>query len=58
MIVLCKIDSFRQNRCSLSKVLNQNLNLKVYLMDFWFEFFNIHMNEKGTTCHGYHGFIW
>jgi hypothetical protein len=25
-------------------------------MDFWFEFFNIHMNEKGKTWHDYHGF--
>jgi len=27
-------------------------------MDFWFEFFNIHMNEQATTCHGLHGFKW
>jgi hypothetical protein len=25
-------------------------------MDSWFEFFGIHMNEKGTTCHDFHGF--
>jgi hypothetical protein len=40
--------------CSLSKVLNQNLNLKFYQIDFWFEFLNIHMNEK-KTCHDFHG---
>jgi hypothetical protein len=27
-------------------------------MDFWFEFLNIHMNEKIITCHDYHGFKW
>jgi hypothetical protein len=27
-------------------------------MDFWFEFLNIHMNEKGTTSHDGHGFKW
>jgi hypothetical protein len=27
-------------------------------MDFWFEFFDIHMNKKGPTCHDYHGFKW
>jgi hypothetical protein len=27
-------------------------------MNFWFEFYNIHMNEKGTICHDYHGFKW
>jgi hypothetical protein len=27
-------------------------------MDFWFEFFNIHMNEKTITCNEYHGFKW
>jgi hypothetical protein len=27
-------------------------------MDFWFEFFDIHMNEQTTTCHDYHGFKW
>jgi len=43
---------------TLSKVLNQNLNLKFYQMDFWFEFLDIHMNEKGTTCHDFHGFKW
>jgi hypothetical protein len=25
-------------------------------MDFWFEFFDIHMNEKTITCHDYHDF--
>jgi hypothetical protein len=37
-IVLYEIDSFWHNKCSLSKVLNWNLNLKFYQMDFWFEF--------------------
>ncbi len=27
-------------------------------MNFWFEFSNIHMNEKITTCHDCHGFKW
>jgi hypothetical protein len=26
-------------------------------MDFWFEFLDIHMNEK-TTCNDYHSFKW
>jgi hypothetical protein len=51
LIVLCKIGSFWHNWCSLSKVQNQKLNLNFYQMDFWFEFLDIHMNEKGTTCH-------
>ncbi len=46
------------HRCSLSKVLNQNLNLKFRQMDFWFEFLDIHMNKKITTCHDCHGFKW
>jgi hypothetical protein len=40
------------------KVLNQNLNLKFHQMDFWFEFLDIHMNEKVITCHDCHGFKW
>jgi hypothetical protein len=27
-------------------------------MSFWFEFLNIHMNEKTITCHDCHGFRW
>jgi len=27
-------------------------------MNFWFEFIDIHMNEKTTTCHDCHGFKW
>jgi hypothetical protein len=27
-------------------------------MDFWFEFIDIHMNEKTTTCHDFHDFKW
>ncbi len=27
-------------------------------MDIWFEFLDIHMNEKGPTCHDWHGFKW
>ncbi len=27
-------------------------------MTFWFEFFDIHMNEKTITCHDCHGFKW
>jgi hypothetical protein len=57
-IVLYKIDSFWRNKCSFSKVLNQNFILNFYQMDFWFEFLNVHMNEIGTTCHDFHGFKW
>jgi hypothetical protein len=27
-------------------------------MDFWFEFLDIHMNEKVVTYHDCHGFKW
>jgi hypothetical protein len=27
-------------------------------MDFWFEFLDIHMNEKVETYHDCHGFKW
>jgi hypothetical protein len=27
-------------------------------MDFWFEFIDIHMNEKTIICHDYNGFKW
>jgi len=27
-------------------------------MDFWFEFIDIDMNEKATTCHDFHDFKW
>jgi hypothetical protein len=27
-------------------------------MDFWFDFLDIHMNEKGQTYHDCHGFKW
>jgi hypothetical protein len=27
-------------------------------MDFWFEFLDIHMNEKVITRHDFHGFQW
>jgi len=27
-------------------------------MDFWFEFLDIHMNEKTTTCHNWYDFKW
>jgi hypothetical protein len=49
---------FLHNRCSLSKVLNQNLNLKFHQMSFFFEFLNIHMNEKTTSCYDFHSFKW
>jgi hypothetical protein len=49
--------SFLHYRCSLSKVLNPNFNLKFHLMDFLFEFLNIHMNVK-KNCHDFHGFEW
>jgi hypothetical protein len=41
---------------SLSKELNQNLNLKFYEMKFLFEFLEIRMNKKTTTCHDYSDF--
>jgi hypothetical protein len=44
-LVLCKFD-FYLTLCSLLKVLNQNLNLQFYQMDFRFKFLDIHMNEK------------
>jgi hypothetical protein len=34
------------------------LKLKFHQIDFWFEFFDIRMNEKTITCHDYHGFKW
>jgi hypothetical protein len=43
---------------SFLEVLNQNLNLNFHEMDFWFEFFHIHVNEKAITCHDCHGFKW
>ncbi len=57
-IVLCKIDSYLTHRCSILKVLNQNLNIKFYQMDSRFEFLDIHMNEKTITCQDYHGLKW
>jgi hypothetical protein len=27
-------------------------------MDFWFEFFDIHVNKQTTFCHDCHGFKW
>jgi hypothetical protein len=44
--------------CALLEVPNQNLNLKFHQVDFLFELFNIHMNEKTITCHDCHGFKW
>ncbi len=58
LIVLCKIDFFLCNRCSLSKVIKWNLNLKFHLMEFWFELFNVHMNEETTICYDFHSFKW
>jgi hypothetical protein len=57
-MVLYKIDFCLKRWCAFLKVLNQNLNLnlKFHQMDFLFEFFNIHMNEKAVTCHDHHGF--
>jgi hypothetical protein len=26
-------------------------------MNFWFEFFDIHMNKQTTTYHHFHGFV-
>jgi hypothetical protein len=57
LIVLCKFD-FYMMCCSILKVLNHKLNLKFYQMDCWFEFLDIHMNEKAITCHDCYGFKW
>ncbi len=38
------------------KGLKLKLKLKIYQMNFLFEFLDIHMNEKRTTCHDCHGF--
>ncbi len=46
---LNKIDSFLYNRCTF-KGSKLKFKIKIYQMDFWFEFFNIHMNEKTRTC--------
>jgi len=46
LIVLHKIDSFWHNRCSLSKVLNWNLNLKFYQMDFGLNFLTFKWMKK------------
>jgi len=27
-------------------------------VDFWFEFLDVHMNEKTTIFHDFHGFKW
>ncbi len=27
-------------------------------MDFWFDFLDIHINEKTTTCHNWYDFKW
>jgi hypothetical protein len=56
LITLCKINSCSMCCYSLLKVLNQNLNLKFHQMDFWFEFFEIRMNENTISCHDYHSF--
>ncbi len=58
MIVLCKIEFCLMHCCSCLKILNQNLKLKFHQVDFWFEFFDIHMNEKEISCHDCHGFKW
>jgi hypothetical protein len=33
-----------------------NLNLNFHQTNFWFEFLDIHVNEKTITCHDVHGF--
>ncbi len=58
LIVLSQIDSYLRHCYSLLEVLNQNLNLKFHQMEFWFEFLDIHMNEKAITCHDCHCFKW
>jgi hypothetical protein len=58
LIVLCKINFCLTHYYSLLEVLNLNLNLKFYQMDFWFEFFEIHMNEKTITCYDCYDFKW
>jgi hypothetical protein len=58
LIVFCKIDYYLTCCYALLEALNQNLNLKFHQMDFWFEFLDIHMNEKTIICHDCHGFKW
>ncbi len=58
LIVLYKIDSYLMRCCSLLEVLNQNFNFKFHQMNFWFEFLDIHMNEKVIPYHYFHGFKW
>jgi len=58
LIVLCKIDSCFMRLCALLEVLNQNLYLNFFQIDFLFKFLDIHMNEKAITCHDCHGFKW
>ncbi len=58
LIVLSKINSCLTHCCSFLEFLNQNLNLKLYQMNFWFEFLDIHMNEKTITYYDCHGFKW
>jgi hypothetical protein len=47
---------FPKKQFSLLKALNQTLNLKFRQMDFWFEFLDIHVNEKTIIFHDCHGF--
>ncbi len=58
LIILCKINSCLTHWGAILKVLNQNLNLKFHQMDFWFDFLNIHMNEKIIFFCDCHGFKW
>jgi hypothetical protein len=58
LIVLCKINSCLIHCYSFFEFLNQNLNLKFHQMDFWFEFLDVHMNEKNITYNDCHGFKW
>jgi hypothetical protein len=50
-----QFDSYLTHYYSLLDVLNQNLNLKFHQMDFWFEFLNIHMNEKAMIVMALNG---
>jgi len=57
-------DSHLQNRLMFDtlllivKTFKSKFKLKIYQMDFWFEFFDNHMNKKEIICHDCHGFKW
>jgi hypothetical protein len=47
----------KTNNIIMANTTLHDLILRTYQMDFWFEFCDIHMNEK-ITSHNCHGFKW